>query len=360
MQKTPLYQKHIDSGAKIVPFGGFLMPLEYTGIRNEHMAVRNTAGLFDVSHMGEIWVKGAGAKDFLQRVTCNDVEKLHPGQAQYTCLLNSDAGILDDLLIYCYDPEKYMLVVNASNINNDWDWLKQQESENLVLENASDKISLLAIQGPQANKILQRLTDADLSSIPYYSFITHSLAGVKEVIISNTGYTGAGGFEIYAYNENVVQIWDAIMEVGKPENIMPAGLGARDTLRLEMGFCLHGNDIDESTTPLEAGLGWVTKLEKKSDFIGREPLIKQKKDGVSRRLRAFIMEEKGIPRKGYQITDLQDNIIGEVTSGSISPVLDNGIGLGYIQSGTLKIGDEIRILIRNRSIKARIVKPPFI
>ncbi|TCO09097.1 glycine cleavage system aminomethyltransferase GcvT [Natronoflexus pectinivorans] len=360
MQKTPLYQKHIDSGAKIVPFGGFLMPLEYTGIRNEHMAVRNTAGLFDVSHMGEIWVKGKGAKDFLQRVTCNDVEKLHPGQAQYTCLLNSDAGIIDDLLIYCYDPEKYMLVVNASNINKDWDWLKQQERENLVMENASDKISLLAVQGPQAKKILQRLTDVDLSSIPYYSFITHSLAGVKEVIISNTGYTGAGGFEIYAYNENVVQIWDAIMEAGKPENILPAGLGARDTLRLEMGFCLHGNDIDESTTPLEAGLGWITKLEKISDFIGRESLIKQKNEGVSRHLRAFLMEEKGIPRKGYQITDLHDNVIGEVTSGSISPVLDNGIGLGYIQSGTVKIGDEIRILIRNRTIKARIVKPPFI
>ena len=360
MIRTPFYEIHKRCNAKIVEFGGFEMPVEYTGIKDEHMTVRNGVGVFDVSHMGEIWVKGPNALKFIQKVTSNDASVLTPGQAQYSCFPNGNGGIVDDLLVYYFEPLKYMLVVNASNIEKDYSWLVSQNDLGAELENASGKISQLAVQGPKALKILQKLTGTDLSSIKYYTFKVGQFAGIDDVIISATGYTGAGGFELYFYNEFAEKMWNAIFEAGKEDGIKPIGLGARDTLRLEMGYCLYGNDIDDTTSPIEAGLGWVTKFTDTKDFIDKKLFLKQKTEGVSRNLRGFEMIDRGIPRHGYEIADAQGAVIGVVTSGTQSPVLDKGIGMGYISSAYSSLGSEIYILIRNKKVKARIVKTPFI
>jgi len=360
MIRTPFYEIHKRCNAKIVEFGGFEMPVEYTGIKDEHMTVRNGVGVFDVSHMGEIWVKGPNALKFIQKVTSNDASVLTPGQAQYSCFPNGNGGIVDDLLVYYFEPLKYMLVVNASNIEKDYSWLVSQNDLGAELENASGKISQLAVQGPKALKILQKLTGTDLSSIKYYTFKVGQFAGIDDVIISATGYTGAGGFELYFYNEFAEKMWDAIFEAGKEDGIKPIGLGARDTLRLEMGYCLYGNDIDDTTSPIEAGLGWVTKFTATKDFIDKKFLLKQKSEGVSRKLKGFEMIDRGIPRHGYEIVDADGAVIGVVTSGTQSPVLDKGIGMGYLKSEYSEIGSEIYILIRNKRIKACVVKTPFI
>lgn len=360
MTRTPFYEIHKRYNAKIVEFAGFEMPVEYSGIKDEHMAVRNGAGVFDVSHMGEIWVKGPNALPFVQKVTSNDAAALQPGQAQYSCFPNGKGGIIDDLLVYYFEPQKYMLVVNASNIQKDFDWLVAQNDLGAVLENASDRISQLAIQGPKAARILQKLTDTDLSTIKYYTFKVGKFAGIDDVIISVTGYTGAGGFELYFYNEHAQPIWEAIFEAGAREGIKPVGLGARDTLRLEMGYCLYGNDIDDTTSPIEAGLGWITKFKDYKQFIDKELLLKQKNEGVSRKLKGFEMTDRGIPRHGYDIVDVDGNVIGVVTSGTQSPVLEKGIGMGYINKVYSSLGSEIYILVRNKRLKAKIVKMPFI
>jgi aminomethyltransferase len=360
MNKTQLYRIHLQSGAKMVPFAGFIMPVEYTGINNEHLAVRNAAGIFDVSHMGEFWVKGPDAYHFLQSITTNDISNLAIGQVQYSCLPNGKGGIVDDLLVYRYQKEKFMVVVNASNIQKDWDWFQKNNNCGADLENASDRISLLAVQGPKAMSILQRLTTVELTKVPYYTFVTAPLAGIEEVIISNTGYTGAGGFELYVNNEDVEKLWLAVMETGKTEGLIPAGLGARDTLRLEMGFCLYGNDIDDTTSPIEAGLGWITKFTDGNEFINREMFLKQKVEGVARVLKAFVLEERGIPRKDYEIVDANGDVIGRVTSGTMSPVLKQGIGMGYIDHKHASTGSAVYIRIRNKELKANIIKTPFI
>ncbi len=360
MKRTAFFELHEKLGAKIVPFAGYEMPVEYSGITNEHLQVRNSVGVFDVSHMGEFWVKGPKALDFIQKVTSNDASTLTVGKAQYSCFPNGNGGIVDDLLVYKYDEEKYMLVVNAANINKDWEWCIANNTMNAELENASDKISQLAIQGPDATKVLQKLTEVDLSSIPYYSFTTGSFAGVENVIISNTGYTGAGGFELYMYNEDAVSIWEKVFEAGKEFNIAPIGLGARDTLRLEKGFCLYGNDIDDTTSPIEAGLGWITKFTDKKDFIDKDYLLNQKTNGVDKKLKGFKMIDKGIPRHGYEIVDQDDNVIGIVTSGTHSPVLKYGIGMGYVKSDFAKTSTTIYIKVRNRKLKAEVTKLPFV
>ncbi len=358
--RTPFYEIHKSYNAKIVEFAGFEMPVEYSGIKDEHMTVRNGAGVFDVSHMGEIWVKGPNALPFIQKVTTNDASALQVGQAQYSCFPNGKGGIVDDLLVYYFEPRKYMLVVNASNIQKDFDWLVSQNDLGAELENASDKISQLAIQGPKAARILQKLTDTDLSTIKYYTFKVGKFAGIDDVIISATGYTGAGGFELYFYNEYAQPIWEAIFAAGVEEGIKPIGLGARDTLRLEMGYCLYGNDIDDTTSPIEAGLGWITKFTETKQFIDKELFLKQKNEGVSRKLKGFEMIDRGIPRHGYEIVDIVGNVIGIVTSGTQSPVLEKGIGMGYISNDFSSLGNEIYILVRNKRLKARIVKMPFI
>ena len=360
MIRTPFYEIHKRCNAKIVEFGGFEMPVEYTGIKDEHMTVRNGVGVFDVSHMGEIWVKGPNALKFIQKVTSNDASVLTPGQAQYSCFPNGKGGIVDDLLVYYFEPLKYLLVVNASNIEKDYAWIVSQNDLGAELENVSGKISQLAVQGPKALKILQKLTGVDLSSIKYYTFKVGQFAGIDDVIISATGYTGAGGFELYFYNEFAEKMWDAIFEAGKEDGIKPIGLGARDTLRLEMGYCLYGNDIDDTTSPIEAGLGWVTKFTATKDFIDKKLLLKQKNEGVSRKLKGFEMIDRGIPRHGYEIVDANGAVIGVVTSGTQSPVLDKGIGMGYVSSAHTEIDSEIYILIRNKRIKACVVKTPFI
>ncbi len=340
-------------------FAGFNMPIEYTGIIDEHMTVVNGVGVFDVSHMGEFWVKGPNALAFIQSITSNDASVLPLGKAQYTCFPNGKGGIVDDLLVYHYEPEKYMLVVNAGNIAKDWDWCVSHNTVGAELENASDHTAQLAIQGPKATEVLQCLTSVDLSAIPYYAFTTGEFAGCKNVIISNTGYTGAGGFELYFYPEDAKTIWDAIFKAGEPEGIKPIGLGARDTLRLEMGFCLYGNDLDDTTSPIEAGLGWITKFVDGKDFTNRAALEHQKKEGVSRRLCAFELDDKGIPRHGYEIVDAEDNVIGTVTSGTMSPVLKKGIGMGYVKPEYAKVGTEIFVKVRGRNLKAQVVKAPF-
>ena len=360
MIRTPFFEIHKLYNAKIVEFAGFEMPVEYSGIKDEHMTVRNSAGVFDVSHMGEIWVKGPGALALIQKVTSNDASVLQQGQAQYSCFPNGKGGIVDDLLVYSFEPEKYLLVVNASNIQKDWDWIVSQNDLGAELENASDKISQLAVQGPKATQILQKLTDTDLSSIKYYTFKVGSIAGIKDVIISATGYTGAGGFELYFYNEFAQPIWDAIFEAGKEEGIKPIGLGARDTLRLEMGYCLYGNDIDDTTSPIEAGLGWITKFPDYKNSTDKDLFLKQKIEGVTRKLRGFEMIDRGIPRHGYEIVDADGLLIGVVTSGTQSPVLDKGIGMGYINNDFSRLGSEIYILIRNKRVKAKVVNTPFI
>lgn len=359
MKTTPFTDVHIALGAKMHEFAGYNMPIEYSGIIDEHLAVCNGVGVFDVSHMGEFWVKGPNALAFIQQVTSNDASKLAPGKAQYTCFPNEQGGIVDDLLVYYYEPEKYMLVVNAANIEKDWNWCVSHNAAGAELENASDRMGQLAVQGPKAVEVLQRLTPVDLSAIPYYSFTTGEFAGCKEVIISNTGYTGAGGFELYFYPEDGMKIWNALFEAGAPEGIKPIGLGARDTLRLEMGFCLYGNDLDDTTSPLEAGLGWITKFAEGKDFTARAILEKQKAEGVSRKLCAFELIEKGIPRHGYEIVDAEGRQIGTVTSGTMSPLMKKGIGMGYVETAYSKPGSEIYIRVRNKNLKAQVVKPPF-
>ncbi len=360
MKKTVFNEIHRQCGGKMVSFAGFDMPVEFSGITTEHMAVRNNVGVFDVSHMGEIWVKGPHALQFVQKVTTNDASLLSEGKIQYSCFPNGKGGIVDDLLVYHYSADKYLLVVNASNIEKDLSWCVAQNTMGAIIQNASDDISQLAIQGPNALKILQRLTTLNLTDIPYYTFKVGRFAGVDEVIISNTGYTGAGGFELYMYNKDAVAIYKAIMDAGKPEGIVPVGLGARDTLRLEMGFCLYGNDIDDSTSPIEAGLGWITKFADHKDFIDRDLFLKQKKDGVARRLRGFEMIDRGIPRHDYEVVDAQGNVIGRVTSGTQSPLLQKGIGMAYIATAHSELGEIIFIRVRGRDLKAKIVKTPFI
>jgi aminomethyltransferase len=357
MKDTSLTNKHISLGAKMVPFAGYNMPVQYEGINTEHATVRNGVGVFDVSHMGEFILKGEQALDLIQRVTSNDASKLYDGKIQYSCLPNEDGGIVDDLLVYRLSPESYMLVVNSSNIEKDWDWISRLNTESVEMHNISDQTSLLAIQGPKAAEALQRLTDIDLGSMEYYTFSRGKFAGVDNVLVSATGYTGAGGFEIYFDNAHADQIWNAIFEAGAPFNIKPIGLGARDTLRLEMGFCLYGNDIDDTTSPIEAGLGWITKFTKK--FTNSEALQAQKEAGVSSKLVGFEMIDRGIARHDYQITDADGNIIGRVTSGTQSPSLQKAIGMGYVQKEFAKEGTEVYILIRNNKLKAKVVKFPF-
>lgn len=360
MKKTVFNELHRLYGAKMVPFAGFDMPVEFAGITVEHMAVRNSVGVFDVSHMGEIWVKGPQALAFLQKISSNDASLLEDGKIQYAYFPNGKGGIVDDFLIYRFASQEYLLVVNASNIEKDFNWCKSQNSMGAIIENASDQYSQLAIQGPNAHRVLQRLTPVNLDQIPYYSFVVGEFAGVQNVIISNTGYTGAGGFELYMANGDGVKIFNAIMEAGKPEEIVPVGLGARDTLRLEKGFCLYGNDIDDTTSPIEAGLGWITKFADHKDFIDKETLLKQKKEGIPQRLRGFEMIDRGIPRHDYEVVDAQGNVVGRVTSGTQSPVLQKGIGLAYIKNSHSEIGTEIFIRVRNRDLKAKVVKIPFV
>ena len=330
MKTTPFTETHIALGAKMHEFAGYNMPIEYSGIIDEHMTVCNGVGVFDVSHMGEFWVKGPNALEFLQQVTSNNVAILPLGKAQYTCFPNEEGGIVDDLLVYHYEDEKYLLVVSAANIEKDWNWCVSHNQVGAELEDSSDRMAQLAIQGPKATEVLQRLTPVNLAEIPYYAFTTGEFAGCPNVIISNTGYTGAGGFELYFYPEDGKKIWDAIFEAGAPEGIKPIGLGARDTLRLEMGFCLYGNDLSDTTSPLEAGLGWITKFVEGKNFTARAILEKQKAEGVTRKLVAFELVDRGIPRHGYKLVNAEGEEIGEVTSGTMSPTRKIGIGLGYV------------------------------
>ena len=359
MQITAFNQIHKQLGAKMVEFAGFEMPIEYSGIKDEHMTVREAVGVFDVSHMGEFWVKGPNAMELVQRVTSNDVSKLTLGQAQYSCFPNGKGGIVDDLLVYYYEPEKYMLVVNAANIDKDWNWVVSQNTNAAILENASPAISQLAVQGPKACATLQKLTDINLSEIKYYTFVTGSIAGFDDVIISATGYTGSGGFELYFRNEIAEQMWNAIFEAGAEYGIKPIGLAARDTLRLEMGYCLYGNDIDDTTSPIEAGLCWITKFNGHY-FIDKDFVLMQKQEGVERKLRGFEMIDRGIPRHDYELTDKDGNVIGRVTSGTMSPILNKGIGMGYVNKAYSAIGTEVFLNVRNKMLKAKIVKMPFI
>lgn len=359
MKTTPFTEKHIALGAKMHEFAGYNMPIEYSGIIDEHMTVCNSVGVFDVSHMGEFWVKGPQALPFLQKITSNNVAALTPGKIQYTCFPNEDGGIVDDLLVYHYEPEKYLLVVNASNIEKDWNWCVSHNVEGAELENSSDHMAQLAVQGPRAIVALQKLTDIDLASIPYYTFKVGELAGIPNVIISNTGYTGAGGFELYFYPDVAARIWDAVFEAGEEFGIKPIGLGARDTLRLEMGFCLYGNDLDDTTSPIEAGLGWITKFVEGKNFINRPALEKQKAEGVMRKLVGFEMIDRGIPRHGYRLVNAEGEEIGTVTSGTMSPIRKIGIGMGYVKPEYSKVETEIFVDLRGRKLKAKVVKPPF-
>ena len=360
MKNTPFTQKHIALGAKMAEFAGYNMPISYTGINDEHAAVRTNAGIFDVSHMGEFILKGENALDLIQRVTSNDASKLTVGKAQYSCLPNKEGGIVDDLLVYCLEENNsYMLVVNASNIEKDWNWISQFNDKAVDMHNISDSTCLLAIQGPNATRILQPLTEMDIMNLKYYTFIKGKFAGVDNVVVSATGYTGAGGVEIYFEDagDNAEKIWDAIFAAGAAQKIKPIGLGARDTLRLEMGYCLYGNDIDDTTSPLEAGLGWITKFTK--DFTNRSFLEKQKTDGVKRKLVGFEMQEKGIARHDHEIKDFEGNVLGKVTSGTQSPSLGKAIGMGYVTNNHAAIDSQVYISIRNTLLKAKIVKVPF-
>ncbi len=357
VKSIALTDKHIALGAKMVPFAGYLMPVSYAGINIEHETVRKGVGVFDVSHMGEFILKGPDALDLIQRVTSNDAAKLTDGKVQYSCFPNGKGGIVDDLLVYRIDEKTYMLVVNASNIDKDWNWLQKNNPKNVEMHNISDKTSLFAVQGPLAVKALQSLTDMDLVNMEYYTFSKGVFAGEKNVLVSATGYTGAGGFEIYCENDQAEKIWNAIFEAGKPYNIQPIGLGARDTLRLEMGFCLYGNDIDDTTSPIEAGLGWITKFTK--EFTDSALLKQQKEQGVSRKLVGFEMIDRGIPRHDYIVQDASGNAIGKVTSGTQSPSLQKAIGMAYVKPEFSKEGSEIFINIRDKAIKAKVVKAPF-
>ncbi len=360
-KRTPFYQEHEKLGAKIIDFGGFDMPVQYDGIKQEHIAVREKAGLFDVSHMGEFFVRGPEALNLIQKVTINDASKLVPGKAQYTAMCYEDGGIVDDLLVYMLSDEEYLLVVNASNIEKDWEWISGQNSMNAEIENRSDDYALLALQGPNSIDILQKLTDTDVSAIKFYTFEEGSVAGETGVIISATGYTGEKGFELYidTTKADSVKIWNELLKVGEEYGLEPAGLGARDTLRLEMGFALYGNDITKETNPIEANLGWLTKLDK-GDFIGKEAVAEVKENGRSRKLTGFVIDEgRNVPRSGYKILDRDGNEIGFVTSGTQSISLNKGIGMGYINVDHAKEGETIKIQIRKKEVSATVTKPPF-
>jgi aminomethyltransferase len=358
MKNTALTDIHIREGAKMVPFAGYNMPVQYAGINAEHETVRKAVGVFDVSHMGEFILKGEKALDLIQQVTSNDASKLYDGKVQYSCLPNDKGGIVDDLLVYRIDEKTYMLVVNASNIEKDWNWISQFNTYGVDIKDISDRTSLLAIQGPKATEALQSLTEIDLGSMEYYTFVKGKFAGIDNVIVSATGYTGAGGFEIYFDNEHAEEIWAAVFKAGEPFGIKPIGLGARDTLRLEMGFCLYGNDIDDTTSPLEAGLGWITKFTK--PFTNSEALQAQKQEGITQKLVGFEMIDRGIPRHDYEIVDAEGNNIGRVTSGTQSPSLQKAIGMGYVNKAFAKEGSEIFIKIRDNKIKAQVAKVPFL
>jgi aminomethyltransferase len=359
MKYTAFTKIHEKFGAKMLEFAGFYMPIEFSGINDEHITVREKLGVFDVSHMGEFWVKGPKAFDFVQKVTSNDVSALFDGKVQYSCFPNGKGGIVDDLLVYKINDETYLLVVNAANIEKDWNWCVSQNTEGAILYNASDEVSQLAIQGPLALKAMQKLTSTKVDDMEYYTFKKLDFAGVKDVIFSTTGYTGAGGCEVYFANEDGEKIFNAVMEAGAEFGIKPIGLAARDTLRLEMGFCLYGNDIDDTTSPIEAGLGWITKFTNSKNFINKDIFLKQKTEGVSRRLIGFELMERGIPRHDYEIADANGNIIGKVTSGTMSPMLKIGIGMGYVKPEFSKIGSEIFIPVRGKALKAKVVKFPF-
>jgi aminomethyltransferase len=357
LQNTALSEKHIALGAKMVPFAGYNMPVSYVGLNEEHLTVRNGVGVFDVSHMGEFILKGDKAFDLIQSITSNDVSQLFDGRIQYSCFPNGEGGIIDDLLVYRIDEITYMLVVNASNIEKDWNWIEKHNRFGVEMKDISNRTSLLAVQGPKAVAALQKLTDTNLSEIPYYHFKKGKFAGQDNIVMSNTGYTGAGGFEIYFDNAVADKIWDAIFQAGEEFGIKPIGLGARDTLRLEMGFCLYGNDIDDTTSPIEAGLGWITKFNK--EFTDKAILLSQKEKGVSRKLVGFEMIDRGIPRHDYEIVDASGNIIGKVTSGTQSPSLQKAIGMGYVKTEFSKADTEIFVKIRDKAVKAKIVKIPF-
>jgi aminomethyltransferase len=364
MKDTVFRKFHEEAGARIVPFAGFNMPVEYSGINEEHIAVRESVGVFDVSHMGEFWVTGPNALEFLQFITSNDVSALWDGKVQYSCFPNGKGGIVDDLLVYRFSSEKFLLVVNAANIDKDWHWCLENGkkfglTEGIDLINASDEIAQLAIQGPKALKAMQKLSEVPVENMEYYTFKIIDFAGIKDVIFSTTGYTGAGGCEIYVKNEAGPRLWKAVFEAGREFNIRPVGLAARDTLRLEMGYCLYGNDINDQTSPIEAGLGWITRFADYKNFIDKEVLLKQKQQGVSRKLRGFVMIDRGIPRQHYEVVDSAGNIIGEVTSGTMSPMLKQGIGMAYLTKGFWNPGTEIYIRIRNKDLKALVVNLPF-
>jgi len=358
LQSVELNDLHISLGGKMVPFAGFNMPVQYSNLIQEHHAVRNSVGVFDVSHMGEFVLKGDKALDLIQLVTSNDASKLTDGKVQYSCLPNNTGGIVDDLLVYRYSETEYYLVVNASNIKKDWDWISSHNTFGVQMEDISNQLSLLAVQGPNAIKVLQKLTEVELSSMPYYSFKTGTMAGIDDVIISNTGYTGAGGFELYVWNKDAKALWEAVFEAGKEFDIIPCGLGCRDTLRLEKGFCLYGNDIDDTTSPIEAGLGWITKFTK--DFVNSAYHKSLKDNGVTKKLVGFEMIDRGIPRQHYMIKDAEGNTIGEVTSGTQSPSLGKAIGMGYVAISHANADTEIFIEIRDKSLKAKVAKIPFL
>ena len=364
MKNTVFTKFHEEAGARMVPFAGFNMPVEYTGITQEHIAVRQGVGVFDVSHMGEFWVSGPSALKYLQHITSNDVAALWDGKVQYSCFPNGSGGIVDDLLVYRFSQDKYLLVVNAANIEKDWNWCVMNVGKFGIepgrdLINASDDIAQLAIQGPFAMQAMQKLTSSPVMEMEHYFFRILEFAGIKDVIFSTTGYTGEPGCEIYVRNEEAPLLWDAVFEAGREFGIRPVGLGARDTLRLEMGYCLYGHDIDDTTSPIEAGLGWITKFTANKDFIDKEVLLKQKEEGVSRRLKGFVMIDRGIPRQHYEVVDANGNIIGEVTSGTMSPMMKQGIGMAYLQKGFWKADTEIFIRIRNKDLKAKVVNFPI-
>jgi aminomethyltransferase len=367
MKNTPFLEFHKASGARIIPFAGYNMPVEYSGITDEHLTVREKVGVFDVSHMGEFWVNGPHAQEFLQYVTSNDVSSLTDGKVQYTCFPNGKGGIVDDLLVYRFGKEKYLLVVNASNIEKDWAWCVQHATRFGIsagpgkdMNNASDGTAQLAVQGPLALKAMQKLTSENITDMEYYTFKVLKFAGIPDVILSTTGYTGAGGCEIYVRNADAPRLWEEVFRAGEEFGIKPVGLGARDTLRLEMGFCLYGNDINDTTSPIEAGLGWITKFVPGKDFIDRALLLRQKEEGTSRRLKGFLMIDKAIPRQHYEVVDASGKIIGEVTSGTMSPVLKQGIGMAYLHKDFWKNDSEIYIRVRGKDMKARVTSLPFI
>ncbi|MGY8929990.1 MAG: glycine cleavage system aminomethyltransferase GcvT [Flavobacteriales bacterium] len=359
MKKTSLFDIHVKSNAKMVPFAGFNMPVQFEGVNAEHLQVRNSVGIFDVSHMGEFLVEGENATSFLNYICSNDILLMSDGKAQYNCLTNPNGGVIDDSIVYKFSSNNYMIVVNASNIEKDWNWInKQNINFNNKLTNISDNTSLLAVQGPKANEVIQKLVDFDLSQLKSYSFIKNDIKEIKKVIISTTGYTGSGGVELYVNNIDAIKLYNLLIETGEYLGIKPIGLAARDTLRLEMGYCLYGNDIDDTISPIEAGLKWATKINK--DFIGKKHILNSIKNGIEKKIIGFVLNERGIPRKGYKIFDSKQNEIGVVTSGTMSPVLKKGIGMGYVKFSSAKLGSQILIQIRNKYVKSEIVKPPFI